>query len=62
MVNVYSIKFYDEVTKKYYTTKDEFDHSMICDLVDLEDLEEIPDIKDESYYEHMNHQKLNEDD
>ena len=41
MVNLYSIKFYDEDTKKYYTTKDEFDHSMICDLVDFEDLEEI---------------------
>lgn len=31
------------------------------ELVNLEPLQEPQDIKDESYYEHMNHQILNED-
>ena len=31
------------------------------ETVNLEPLQEPQDIKDESYYEHMNHQILNED-
>lgn len=31
------------------------------DSINLEPLDDIKDIKDESYYEHMNHQILNEE-
>jgi len=31
------------------------------DSMEYYDLQEPQDVKDESYYEHMNHQKLNED-
>jgi len=35
------VTFYDEATEKYYTIKNDFDYSVLCDLVDDEDLQEI---------------------
>tara|TARA_Y100001937_G_scaffold125752_1_gene193270 strand:- start:1441 stop:1563 length:123 start_codon:yes stop_codon:yes gene_type:complete len=30
-----------EVNGKFYTTKSNFDHSIICDMIDMDDLEEL---------------------
>jgi hypothetical protein len=38
---IHKITFYDENTDKYYTTSEDFDHSLLCDIVDDEDLQEI---------------------
>ena len=38
---VHKIEFYDEEEDKFYTVNEDFDNSLIVDLVDDEDLVEI---------------------
>ena len=40
-MQVFKIEFYDEEEDKFYTVNNDFDNSLIVDLVDDEDLVEI---------------------
>mgnify|MGYP003131399276 CR=1 FL=1 len=39
MIELVDIHF--EVNGKFYTTKSDFDHSIICDMIDMDDLVEV---------------------
>tara|TARA_A100001201_G_C4076179_1_gene197404 strand:+ start:1011 stop:1139 length:129 start_codon:yes stop_codon:yes gene_type:complete len=41
MITLVNISF--EVNGRLYTTKEDFDHSIICDMIDMDDLVELED-------------------
>jgi hypothetical protein len=55
-MNVHSIIYYEDIDdnpdkRKYYTTNEDYNHSVLCDMVDYEDLKEIKESEIKDYNE-----------
>ena len=53
-MNVHSIIYYEDIDdntdkRKYYTTNEDYNHSVLCDMVDYEDLKEIKESEIKDY-------------